>query len=236
MAIPTSDENREQAAVSAYIDLLRSQNGSMAEQSKCKHFLRYLATELHKKPVTSDNYRKAADYTLRNFPEDEFFMRVVREFFYYWSGTAKPEESRVEAKLSPNATKLGTTLPDLMHKATEDPWFKSDLKQLERQFSQLRSLHRYVDELKRNGVDMVSIEARERIVKVLLLVLRDTEYSGAAYRQAVDSVMMLFSRTEKWHVFVALAREFFYFWINDPEAANHLQLKVSAVDIRELMN
>jgi len=60
-------------------------------------------------------------------------------------------------------------------------------------------------------------------VKILLLRLRDApEKSSRHYRIAVDATVPLFEKQDTRRLFFAVVREFYYFWIGDPDAADHI--------------
>ena len=71
------------------------------------------------------------------------------------------------------------------------------------------------------------VETHSKLVK-LLMVRRRTAGSGArdahSYRVAVDSTIPLFALQETRLLFLIVVREFYYFWIGDPEAAGHIML------------
>jgi hypothetical protein len=61
------------------------------------------------------------------------------------------------------------------------------------------------------------------LVKLLLVQLRATEEKdGKNYRAAVDAILPLFVMKETLHLFLAVVREFFHFWIGAPNAAIHI--------------
>ena len=63
-----------------------------------------------------------------------------------------------------------------------------------------------------------AIDVRERLLKLLLYVSREHDPSPKVYRAAVEALLPLFSTAEGQQVFVQLAREYYYFWIQDPTA------------------
>ena len=64
-----------------------------------------------------------------------------------------------------------------------------------------------------------------RLLLLLLLRLRClTEKNARSYRTAVNATLPLFELRETRLLFLIVVREFFYFWIGDPEAPSHLIL------------
>lgn len=229
------DEAGEQQALSNYLDFLRNQGMTTHQLTKCKHFLRYLTAALRGSNQDSESYRRAADHTLSNFPVEPMFVEAVREFYYYWSGARKPE-GQVPRQVAPprKEAALPVQLAELLNNVEEDYWFKPELAKLERQWRHLKALHDYAVQLRARGCDDISIEARVGAVKPLLYVLRDAEQTPDAYRNAVDGVLLMLPRTERWAAFAGIAREFYYFWAHLPDAAQHLQLQIRTSDIREI--
>lgn len=229
-------ERDDLAALNAYMDHLKHLGRSNHELSKCKHFLRYLLNSLKDQPQTGDSYREAAEGTLRSFPKEEIFFEAVREFYYYWSGVERPEATERPVSKPREESRLGVKLTELLLAVDSDDWFKPDLARLERQYGQIKALHDYAEQLRLRNVDELTIQARISVLKPLLYILRDGEMTPDAYRMAVDGFLLMLPSTDRWHVFVSLAREFYYFWAHLPDAAQHLQLGIRMLDLKELFS
>jgi hypothetical protein len=66
-------------------------------------------------------------------------------------------------------------------------------------------------------------------VKLLLVRLKDApDKSHRIYRIAVDATIPLFTMKETRKLFLTVVREFYYFWIGDPEAASYILSETSA--------
>lgn len=229
------EEAGEQQALNTYLEFLKNQGMTTHQLTKCKHFLRYLTAGLRGSAGDGDAYRRAADRTLSNFPAEPMFVEAVREFYYYWSGVKKPEAGQQRVAAPPrHEAALPLPLAELLRNVNEDYWFKPELSKLERQWRHLKALHDYSLQLRVKGCDDVSIEARVHAVKPLLYVLRDAEQTPDSFRNAVDGVLLMLPRTERWAAFAGLAREFYYFWAHLPDAGQHLQLQIKTSDIREI--
>lgn len=247
-----------EAALDHYLGDLKQRGIATKQLTLSRHFLRHLLTTLRDLPQDGNGYRAAAEMTLRNFPAEEGFLDTVREFFPYWSGeTVTPPTSRPSvaapppapaplpaavpaasaghaAPAKPVATVQGYSAAVQLMQA--DPWAHRTLAELERQAHQLKSLQRYGEELKRAGLDDANIAARSQLIKLLLFTIRDAPQNTDSYRGGVDRVLALFPHQERWHVFVSLAREFFYFLAGDTEAASRLQKQISLAEIEGLMS
>lgn len=239
-----------EAALEQYLGDLKQRGMPTKQLTLSRHFLRHLLTTLRDLPQDGAGYRAAAETTLRNFPEEGGFLDTVREFFPYWSG----EEVAHPATRAPAATPAPPPIATPSAAAQEpsptsatvrnyagaiqqmyaDPWSHRTLAELERQAHQLKSLQRYAEELKRAGLDDANVVARSQLIKLLLFTIRDAPQNTDSYRGGVDKVLTLFPQQERWHVFVSLAREFFYFLAGDADAGSRLQKQISLSDIEGL--
>ena len=61
--------------------------------------------------------------------------------------------------------------------------------------------------------------------------LRQTEgKDGHVYRLAVESMLPVFLKKETSELFIAVVREFFHFWLGDPNASENLSSSDSLND------
>jgi hypothetical protein len=239
-----------EAALEHYTDDLKQRGVPTKQLTLARHFLRHLLTTLRDLPQDGNGYRAAAETTLRNFPAEEGFLDLIREFFPYWSGETVPSPTSrptppaplPSAAVAPAVRDQPASLPPLprsfvaaMAQMESDPWSQRTLAELERQAHQLKSLARYGDELKKAGLDDLNVAARVRLIKLLLYTIRDVPQNTDSYRGGVDKVLLLFPQQERWHVFVSLAREFFYFLAGDAEAPSRLQKQLSVTELQALI-
>ncbi|HEY9103387.1 hypothetical protein [Chitinimonas sp.] len=236
-------------ALERYLDDLKRRGLSNKQLTLARHFLRHLLSTLRDLPQDGSGYRKAAEMTLRNFPEDAQFVEMLRDFFPHWNGEAPdtvsgpvprpaappPASPPVSGGQAAASTASAGTLLAAVGRMNADPWSQASLAQLERHTHQLKSLARYQEELKKAGVEDLNIQARSLLIKLLLYTTREVVQNTDNYRKGVDQVLLLFPQQERWHVFVSLAREFFYFLANDPEASSKLQKQISTADLQGLM-
>lgn len=220
-------------ALENYLDDLRRRDVATKHLTLARHFLRHLISTMRDLPQDATGYRKAAELTLRNFPEDPNFVELIRDFYPHWSGeTAPPIASHSHVRANPSES---GALQEALTKMNNDPWSHTTLAQLERQAHQLKSLARYAEELKKAGLDDANINARLKLIKLLLFTIRDVAQNTDSYRNGVDQVLTLFPHQERWHVYVSLAREFFYFLANDVEAGAKLQKQIATNEMIALM-
>jgi hypothetical protein len=214
VAEPDQDLNNN--PLEAYVALLRSKGASTKDINLRKHFLRHLTSALKDKTISGEYYRETVDEVLRNFPDDEvsqsIFKTAAREYYNFWIGDVKSLVKLNNANIfEPNPVHIAAqgTLTDLLAQMDADgEWVCPDTPALERYLSQLYT----------NGLSQAAIDVRERLLRLLLYVSREHESSPKVYRAAVEALLPLFSTSEGQQVFVQLAREYYYFWIQDPSA------------------
>lgn len=211
-------------AVGAYLTLVKNKGASTSSINKRKHFLRYLTNWLNNKPRTGESYRAGVDATMEKFSEEEtryFFLVVAREFYYFWIG-----DVRAIATLNatggfegdPIRVEIKESLMDLLAKLDVVTWREDEML----------VLRRYLACLYSHGMAQSTIDIRDRLLKVLLYQLRDMEMNGNNYRAVIDALLPLFKKAEARYTFLALAREFYYFWINDPNAVGRVSAGLDA--------
>ncbi len=82
----------------------------------------------------------------------------------------------------------------------------------------------YTLALRQNGAEQSLVDTRVKLVKLLLIRLRDAPAKNhKIYRIAVDASASLFAVKGTRHLFFAVVREFYYFWIGDPKAAEYIR-------------
>lgn len=228
-----STEVTEQSALATYIDVLKARNLASGQIAQCRHFLRYLLTALRGKAMNGDSYREAVDYTLKNFPEDPYFLTIVREFYAYWTGDIRT--ASVAAANCPFPTpEIKGNLLVVLTRVERDAVLTCDVAALEYQLEQARALQSYIERLKTLGATPEQLAIRRRLLLLLMYGLRGAAKSGNDFRLVVDNLLVLFPKTEKWHLFVALARDYYYFWVGDAHASQRITADTLAADPGEL--
>lgn len=259
MSRPSPDEALEQYLLDA-----KNKGISFKTLSTSRHFLRQLLGGLRGVSQDGAGYRAATEEIMRIMPEENrtAFLSAVREFFPYWNGevTAKPAEERIAPSLPPVATPvytisepliaalapsesggstvgmaLGAGLAHAIARMEQDPWAQQDIVTLERQLLQMRSLGRYTEELKRLGLSDSNVQLRSRLMKFLLYTIRDKSQNTEVYRLGVDKALTLLPKQDRWHIFVSLAREFFYFLAATPDAGSKVQMNISDEEMLALL-
>lgn len=210
-------------AVHDYLALLREKGANTASINKRKHFLRHLTDWLKNKPHTGDFYRAGVDAVLERFDEEEtryFFLVVAREFYYFWIGDMRSVAMTMVSGVfenEPIRIEINETLLDLFARIDTVAWSEAEES----------CIAGYVSCLEHLDYPMASVDIRERILRVVLLKLRGLPVNGATFRAVVDAMMPLFKKAEGRYMFLAVTREFYYFWMGDTNAPS----RVSATEV-----
>jgi hypothetical protein len=213
-------ENREQEALGAYLKLL--QNKGVSEVSLKQREVLLLELMPRIADLSNDGllYRDAVEDFLDSLDKTKwaFCLAVAREYFPFWT-----KDIKAIAALNADA---GFDL-------SSEQWqpFDYNLKVLwemldKEQFgvSETWPLKSYTLALRQEGATQSLVDTRIKLVKLLLMRLRDApDKNHKVYRIAVDSSASLFAVKETRHLFFSVVREFYYFWIGDPNAAQYIR-------------
>jgi len=218
---------REEQAISAYIKLLRSKGGDDASIRQRELFFNQLMPLLANKDSTGLSYRQAIEALMeQQIPADwPAHLVIAREFFPFWMSDIKAISlltSEVGFDLHPVAW-----MPSEV--SIEALWQSIDREK----FSTAESwaLKSYQTALKDEGLNQDTIDARMKLCKILMSRLRDAPLTQKnAYRIAVDATTPLFELKNARRLFLAVVREFYYFWSGNPDAKDYI-LKANKVSI-----
>ncbi|HWU34390.1 MAG TPA: hypothetical protein VN023_04105 [Methylovorus sp.] len=212
---------REQEARQAYLNLLKAKGVDAATLQHRERFLQALAADLAGQPAESSVYRDVVEQHLEHLPRAEWplLLAVAREYFPFWIQDLKAVAAmNADASFTPSAIAWQPLAQSL-----QTLWDKLD----ETQFSTAENwpLKAYRHALRQEGAELDVVETRIKLVKLLLVRLRDAPAQDAKlYRLAVDNTLPLFDMKETRRLFLVVVREFYYFWIGDPEALDHIVL------------
>lgn len=218
-------QEKLEAAVNAYLTLLRNQGANSAIINQRKHFLRYLTVELAQTPEPSSaNYRSAIDATLARFPETvdrSEFIAAAREFHTFWLGDIKSIARLTQNGLTTRkySVDIQGGLIDMLEKMDRDPWARQEQP----------CLFRYIESLLNRQVDSAVIDIRERMLKLLLFVIRQAGNEPNAYRAGIDAMLSLFNKEQARIAFLEIAREFFCYWSEQNWSEQNGQQSTQAV-------
>jgi hypothetical protein len=215
-------ENREEQALKAYINLLKSKGASEEALQQREDFLLKLAFRHEEQLNENYRYRKAVENLLDQVDKSHwpFYLSVTREFFPFWSNDLK-------AIAALNAERAFDF--ELIHWQPADIKLKKIWNTLDKQQFELAEtwpMKAYTHGLRQEGASLAIVETRIKLVKLLLVRLKDApEKTPRIYRIAVDSTYPLFDLKETRRLFLAVAREFYYFWIGAPEASSYILIE-----------
>lgn len=219
MASSAAMEDREQEALSAYLNLLRIKGADEATLARRRQFLDRLFPALKGIAYAGNAYREAVEQVLDGIDSQDwpYSLAVAREYFHFWIRDFKA---------------IAAFTADAEYKVEPIDWQPVDLdirslwQTLDKtKFDTVENwpLKAYAHGLKQAGAEQALIDTRVKLVKILLIRLRDApQKSTRHYRIAVDATVPLFEKHDTRRLFFAVVREFFHFWIGDPDAASHI--------------
>lgn len=220
-----TQQKREPKALEAYLTLMRNKGATPENLARRETFLSKVIPLLETQPADGPSYREAIDTTLRKIPREEwpFFLAVSREYYYFWI-----DDLKAIAALNANGDFAVEPAAGLTRgeENLKQAWKRLDNEKFE--VSEMWPLQAYKAALREEGAEKSVVETREKLVKLLLIDLRQVnDKNGKNYRMAVDSLQPIFVMQETRHLFLTVVREFYYFWIGDPEAACRIVLDQS---------
>lgn len=222
-----TNQNREQDAINAYLKLMEKVGADSASLESRKQFLQRLVELISGRPQDGGVYREAVDEALQGVDKAEwpFFLTVSREYYRFWIDDIKAIAT-MHASGSFRAAPVVSVVPSEELRVL---WGNLDQEQF--CLAEKWPLKAYTAALRQEGAEQAVVDTRTKLVKLLLVRLRDApERDGNYYQVAVDSLMAVFTLKEMRELYIQVVREFFYFWISDPEAVSRIVLHQSTDD------
>ena len=207
---------RQQASLDAYLNLLKSKGADADDLARRRGLLEQLLPFLAKKPVRGEYYRSAVDEAMPSIDKHEwpFFLNVVRDFYHFWINDFKA----IAALHRGGAFDISATLPKTPEGSLKELWDRLDSEKFS--VAEKWPINAYKSALRNEGMENEIVEIRVRLAQLLLLQLRKMEgKNGQTYRLAAESMLPIFVKQETAELFVGVIREFFHFWLGDPNAA-----------------
>lgn len=220
-----TDSNRELKALEAYLKLMQGKGADDANLARRSLLLGALLPQLAGHPAENWLYRDAVEETLASIDRNDwpFFLVLTREYFHFWVGDFK----MIAALHAGDGFEVVAPEPAHVDERLREVWKRLETEKFS--VTEKWPLKAYLAALREEGAEKDVIDTRQKLVKLLLVQLREVDSkNGKVYRSVVESVMPLFKMQETRYLFLAVVREFFYFWIGDPDAANHIQLDAPA--------
>jgi len=208
-------KSREKEAADAYLKFLQGKGAPNHALYLRSRFLDSFMEKLKGKIKARKAFASALEETLVGLPQEERFkaLNTAREYFPFWMNDIKAiamfEEyygfNVSKVKWEPKHSTLQSITDELETERLHD--------------SESQSLNAYRQILKKLGADKSVIETRSKLAKIIMLRLRDApESNHANYRISVDMTLPLFHKKEIRQLYLDVVREFYYFWLNDPDA------------------
>jgi hypothetical protein len=211
--------DREYMALTAYLRLLENKGADVENLKRRKAFLVQLIPLLADQPQDVELFQGLTDDVLTRAPKAAwpFLINVALEYYHFWVNDIKA----IAALHASGAYNVSPTVAPVPSEDLQTLWKNLDNEQFS--VTEKWPLKAYAAALREEGAEQEVVETRSRLVKLLLVHLRDVEVrDGASYRIAVHGLLPLFGLKESREIFLAVVREFFYFWIGDPDAIDHI--------------
>lgn len=210
---------REQEALSAYLNFLQKKGADAETLQQRRDFLSPLLEALAGLAPDGKFYRKAVEARIDTLDKSQwpFGLSIAREYYPFWVQDIKAIAAMSEGKAF-DVKPINWQPQDCNLKTV---WGYLDKEK----FSLVENwaLKAYTLALRQDGAAQDIVDTRIKLVKLLLVRLRDApEQSSKIYRVGVDATLGLFLLQDTRRLFLAVAREFYYFWIGDPEAPSYL--------------
>ncbi len=210
-------KKREQEALSAYLSFLKSKGANEASLKQREKVLKKLEPSIANFANDSYSFRLGVDNFLGQIDKSEWphSLQIVREYFPFWSGNMK----LIAALNSSEAFNINPAQWQVFEYDLKAVW--ASLKNEKFSLVDTLALDAYKVALSKKGADKALIETRSNMVKLLLLRLKGvTNKNSKIYRKAADATLPVFDIKETRYLFLIIVREFYYFWIEDPKAAD----------------
>lgn len=210
-------QDREKQAIDAYVMLMKSKGADAETLEKRAQFLAQLSPHLAGRQVNAADYREAIDLVMDQAPADDWHtcLSVAREYFIFWAHDIKSIAAYSRTPIfdvsTDNWKPPATTLKDLTD-GLETEKFET---------SENWPLKAYIQALRYEGAEQPLVDTRVKLAKVILIRLRNApEKSQKYFRIAVDLTLPLFKSKDSRRIFLVVVREFYHFWIGNPDAAS----------------
>lgn len=218
---------RQQTSVDAYLALMEKNGADADNIARREALLAQLMPFLSQRPVKGEFFRNAVDEAMPLIDKAEwpFFMTVVRDFYYFWINDFKT----IAAMQKSGSFQVNPTLPKPPEGNLKTLW--ESLATQKFSLSEKWPINAYKAALRDEGIEQNAVDTRAKLAQLLLLQLRQTEgKDGHVYRLAVESMLPVFLKKETSELFIAVVREFFHFWLGDPNASENLSSSDSLND------
>lgn len=205
--------------VNSYLTILKNKGASDDVLVPRAAFLHRLLVLLEGKLENGSEYRVAVESAIEAEPNEHWhdFLTAAREFYPFWIKNKdmvdvfnRHASFDVDGqRWSPPQVSLQTLIESARHHS----------------FSQADEdlLNAYALAMKNEGTEDLVVEECVNFAKIMLIRLHDApSQTEKVYRMVVDLTLPIFPDKDNRQLFLMVVREFFYFWIEDPEASVYL--------------
>lgn len=211
------DLTRENEAIRAYLKLIQVKGAGGDVLHKRSLFLEKLIVNLAAKELDGNVYREAVENLMETILVDDWHTALTsaREFYPFWKKDIKAIAAlniNPGFDVAPSLWKpLPASLKSLMESlATE----KFDA-------SENWPLKAYAQALRQEGSELSLVDTRTKLAKIILVRLKNAPVKNhKSYRTAVDLTLPLFQIKNNRRLFLVVVREFYHFWIGNPDASS----------------
>lgn len=211
------DQTRENEAFRAYLKLLQGKGASASTLHKRSLFLEKLVVNLAGKETDGNEYREVVEQLMETMPPDEWHdcLTAAREFYPFWGGDIK---AITALNIHP-----GFDIEPLQWKPVPAS-LKSLMQGLETEkfdASETWPLKAYAQALRHEGAEKSLVDTRTKLAKIILVRLKNAPVKNhKSYRTAVDLTLPLFNIKNNRRLFLVVVREFYHFWVGNPDASS----------------
>ena len=208
---------REKEAIDAYFKLVQAKGADKATLKKRVLFLEQLSTYLADKQVNGAEYRGAIESLMETIPAEEWHpcLSTAREYFPFWLQDIKAIAAHNRFPgfdIPPDQWRPVPTTLKALTDSLETEKFET---------SETWPLKAYTQALRYEGAELSLVDTRIKLAKIMLIRLRGApERNHKIFRIAVDLTLPLFSNKSSRRLFLVVVREFYHFWIGNPDAAS----------------
>jgi hypothetical protein len=210
------DQTRENEAVKAYLKILQTKGAGASTLHKHALFLEKLIIILAGKELDGTVYREVVEPLMETMPNDDWHecLTVAREFYPFWKADIKAIAAlniNPGFDVTPLQWKpLPTTLKSLMEGIVTERFDTSENWPLKA----------YAQALRQEGSEQSLVDTRVKLAKIILVRLRSAPVKNhKSYRTAVDLTLPLFHIKNNRRLFLVVVREFYHFWVGNPDAS-----------------
>jgi len=217
-----ADTDREFVALTAYLKLMAGKGADSDNLDQRKQFLLILIPMLADQPQDAELYRRQVDKAIMQCDKSAwpFLMNVALEYQRFWINDIKAI-AVLHAGGGYGVAPVKVAVPT---ESLKTLWTKLDKTQFS--VTEKWPLKAYAAALREEGASQDVVDTRERLVKLLLLRLHEVDQAAEDhFRLAVHATMPLFTLQDTRSMFLRVVREFYPFWIGDPDAAKLLVRK-----------